>query len=1199
MSEDAAPEYDQYQDGYYGNQQYNQNMYQSYPEYHPEYHFQGTTYYNPGSNGANPNPYNPQMEYYPNQGPMYYPPPGQGRGMRYENYYPQNHQLKQNYYRGRGRYRGQRSVPRDQEVPSNEGYEPYASASDEYLYAQSSASNESVNDWKNDKIHKKDKSPNKSYFRDQHNRRVERNNRAQREPQSARNNSDKTTKDPKDGSAKSSSENSGSNKPLPNVKDTHRRQKPSKERTDESNSHTSSNKQGLLKLPKDSKAFSKSDAESGFSSSHGKSSSKSHPGSSKAKSHETSRLRDGSKKHESEESKKREKKTAEKDRLKGIRKGRHLFRGLGPEDEETQRGTLIEQLSSNGYECMVCCDIVRREVAIWSCTSCYHVFHLRCIKKWARTLNSSAEDGSGWRCPACQNLTAKVPNQYRCFCAKVRDPEWSRFETPHSCGEVCSKDRGNGCPHPCNILCHPGPCPPCQAMVTKKCDCGKTKHSVRCGQSKVLKCDKTCGKLLNCGQHNCSQVCHQGSCQPCDVTLIQPCYCSKTEREVLCGSKESFAKSFTCKSTCARSLDCGNHSCEEICHSGDCPSCPLLPTSVTHCPCGKTPLDELTGGQKRTQCTDPITPCQQLCEKQLKCGPEAKPHKCKLRCHVGPCGVCEGESPVMCRCEAVIKEFDCVDLVQFTEAEPFTCDRRCNKKKPCGRHKCSNLCCVDTEHKCELICGRKLNCGLHKCEETCHKGNCPPCWQASFDELTCYCGVEVLYPPIPCGTEPPECQQTCTRLHDCEHPVLHNCHSDEKCPPCTSLTKRRCMGGHEVRNNIPCHLKDISCGLPCNKPLSCGRHKCIQTCHKPLSCGRHKCIQTCHKGFCEDEEFECAQACTLKRKECGHPCNQRCHGEDTCPQSICKAPVTLICRCGHRTEKAICGLGASELDETNDFQRISTSNLADKLQDLQSGQSVDISNLVTNSTRVGHIKKPMQLECNENCAKIERNKRIALALEIKNPDLEGKLGNPLYPQPLKDFVRKNPVTAANVEKALSELVKTAKQAKQPRKSHIFPIMNWESRKFIHELAEWYGCETQSYDQEPKKNVIATAHRDRCFLPNISLTQSVQRDVSGPKPPVPIPHTSKPEVLRTQVKLSKQTPEVVNLPRPKTPPSWTSRNAYEELEDEETPSSWMDRLDEPKPSSDSRAAKSASGNRPSWAKNRSSPEPVIDYFDMTD
>ena len=46
-----------------------------------------------------------------------------------------------------------------------------------------------------------------------------------------------------------------------------------------------------------------------------------------------------------------------------------------------------------------------------------------------------------------------------------------------------------------------------------------------------------------------------------------------------------------------------------------------------------------------------------------------------------------------------------------------------------------------------------------------------------------------------------------------------------------------------------------------------------------------------------------------------------------------------------------------------------------------------------------------RLECNEQCGIMERNRRVALALEISNPDLSGKLGTPTYTQALKDFAR--------------------------------------------------------------------------------------------------------------------------------------------------------------------------------------------------
>ena len=85
-------------------------------------------------------------------------------------------------------------------------------------------------------------------------------------------------------------------------------------------------------------------------------------------------------------------------------------------------GLLIEQLSRGTYECMVCCETIRAHHAVWNCANCHHVFHLRCIKKWARSPNAvvSGAEKDGWRCPACQNLSFKFPNQYRCFCSKDR-----------------------------------------------------------------------------------------------------------------------------------------------------------------------------------------------------------------------------------------------------------------------------------------------------------------------------------------------------------------------------------------------------------------------------------------------------------------------------------------------------------------------------------------------------------------------------------------------------------------------------------------------------------------------------------------------------------------------------------------------------------------------------------------------------------
>lgn len=67
-----------------------------------------------------------------------------------------------------------------------------------------------------------------------------------------------------------------------------------------------------------------------------------------------------------------------------------------------------------------------------------------------------------------------------------------------------------------------------------------------------------------------------------------------------------------------RILDCGNHTCERVCHDGACDSCALLPDHVTHCPCGATPLEHLLT-TSRTSCLDPIPTCNSVCEKLLPC----------------------------------------------------------------------------------------------------------------------------------------------------------------------------------------------------------------------------------------------------------------------------------------------------------------------------------------------------------------------------------------------------------------------------------------------------------------------------------------------------------------------------------------------------------------------------------------------------
>ncbi|XP_014862688.1 PREDICTED: transcriptional repressor NF-X1-like [Poecilia mexicana] len=755
-----------------------------------------------------------------------------------------------------------------------------------------------------------------------------------------------------------------------------------------------------------------------------------------------------------------------------------------PKSKETQTGCLIEQLSEEKYECMVCCDVIRVMAPVWSCHSCFHVFHLNCIKKWARSPASQADDSAeGWRCPACQNVALKHPTTYFCFCGKVTNPEWQRSEIPHSCGDMCGKKRsGADCNHPCNILCHPGPCPSCPAFVTKSCVCGKMSQPMRCGQASVLQCGSVCGALLNCGEHSCAQVCHSGACQPCQQQVQQVCYCGMTPRTVLCGTdKEGFDGTghFSCQKVCSKMLNCEAHRCHQVCHRGPCQPCPRSPSLVKTCPCGQTPLSKLLelGYSERRSCSDPIPSCGKTCNKPLPCGSNDTIHLCQNLCHEGSCGPCTLTSTIRCRCGAKTKEVPC-ENIQKEDELVFTCERRCNKKRSCGRHKCGEICCVNADHRCPMICGYKLNCGLHRCQESCHKGNCEPCWQSSFDELTCHCGASVLYPPISCGTKPPECKNLCLRRHECDHPVFHNCHSEDKCPPCTYLTQKWCMGKHEQRSNIPCHLQDISCGLTCNKMLPCEMHRCKRLCH------RADCLP----------EGGCQQPCMLPRPDCGHPCAAPCHRGSSCPRTTCTAKVALQCDCGRRKESVAC------TEAANSYQRYAAIAMASKLSDMQLGDSMDIGPLLTKKEL-----KQTRLECDQECATLERNRRLAEALQIdSSSDPFNVRSSSVYSDSLKEDARKDPKFLAEVEEEIKNLVELTNKGKQPKRSHCFPPMNREHRKIIHELAEVYAVESVSYDSEPKRNIVITAHKGKSACPGSTLTALIERETAARAPP-PIAH----------------------------------------------------------------------------------------------
>lgn len=323
---------------------------------------------------------------------------------------------------------------------------------------------------------------------------------------------------------------------------------------------------------------------------------------------------------------------------------------------------------------------------------------------------------------------------------------------------------------------------------------------------------------------------------------------------------------------------------------------------------------------------------------------------------------------------------------------------------------------------------------------------------------------------MPCGTKIKECLNLCKREHSCEHPVKHNCHTEPQCPPCVFLTKKFCYGKHDSLNTIPCNQESFSCGMPCKKPLKCGRHTCIKT---------------CHQGDCEKLTDICTQKCTKKRDECGHNCNVKCH-DGECPDTSCKEKVDVTCPCGNLKAQKTC-------------EQVEYENK--KLQRVQMTMH-DINDATNLRDLIGNFKKTTKiLECNNDCKTLERNRRLEIGFKLINPTLVAlPKFIPNYSQHVRNFYKKDSAFVNMIHDKLTELVKLAKESKAPYRSYSFPVMNRDKRHVVHDLGEQFGVETQAFDLEPNRNIVATAKKESCWLPSMSISEVIQRENGLRLPP---------------------------------------------------------------------------------------------------
>lgn len=754
-----------------------------------------------------------------------------------------------------------------------------------------------------------------------------------------------------------------------------------------------------------------------------------------------------------------------------------------------------EDITHRHYECAICTNEVLPNSKIWNCKTCWTVLHLSCVKKWSKNEVSTHQQRAveneelppprQWRCPGCNLPKEELPNNYTCWCEKEIEPRSLPGLPPHSCGQTCSKKRIGKCPHPCDHICHAGPCPPCRHMgPTLSCFCGKEATARPCLETNYengWSCGQICADILPCGQHTCERGCHEGLCGSCEAMIESRCYCGKVEKPLPCSEREderesqleddTWIGSFVCGTICQRPFDCGKegHLCQSTCHVQDAkpPHCPLSPDVVSHCPCGKTLLSTLLP-EPRADCTAPIPQCKKRCEKKLFCE-----HLCPELCHQGDCQSCLQIVQVTCRCGRTTTDIICCERT----AEAPCCSRVCRTQLNCGRHECGVRCCpgekkagerqtskrkhrplnappvfeeIEAEHFCTRECGKPLKCGNHNCTDLCHKGPCRSCLEAIFHEIACACGRTRLDPPQPCGTRPPKCNYKCSRRQDCGHPpVDHTCHEDsEPCPSCPFLVEKECICGKRTLKNQRCSFTEVRCGLQCGKKLKCGIHVCQKQCHRP--------------GQCDDATTPCTQPCGRKKTVCDHNCSDACHAPYPCKElSPCDAKTFITCECQNQKQAVKC--------------------LASKSSE-------------------GNSKKT--LDCNDECLKLQRNARLAAALDI-DPATHVDEHIPYSTETLEMF-RQSTKFCQQYEREFRVFA-----ADENEKRLRFKPMKSEQRAFLHALAEDFGIDSESQDAEPNRHVCIFKTPRFVSAPMKTLAQCVKI-----KPAEPTPARSNKGLVRT-------------------------------------------------------------------------------------
>jgi transcriptional repressor NF-X1 len=189
-------------------------------------------------------------------------------------------------------------------------------------------------------------------------------------------------------------------------------------------------------------------------------------------------------------------------------------------------------------------------------------------------------------------------------------------------------------------------------------------------------------------------------------------------------------------------------------------------------------------------------------------------------------------------------------------------------------------------------------------------------------------------------------------------------------------------------------------------------------------------------------DSSCKQLCG-KTRSCGHPCGNICHSPFHCKEDKpCQFKILVTCSCQRIKKEATCGVS---------------------------------------KTSIGNGDK--SLKCDDECLRLERNRKLQLALNIDPEHTDDFVP---YSTNTIDLYMDNPAWCQSQEKTFRAFA-----ADPDEKRLRFKPMKNQERAFLHALAEDFGFDSESMDPEPHRHVSLFKTPRFVMAPMKTLAQCVR------------------------------------------------------------------------------------------------------------